>query len=326
MIFTEEDIDFLAITDNQFEEVCLELLIEMGYQKLIWRQGGADNGRDIEGFFQSKSPIDVVDEKWFFECKRYESGVPPEQLNSKIAWADAEKPQHLVFFVSSYLTNNARIWLEKIEKDKPYFIHVIENKKLKNLLLQYPNIVTKYFTNQYEKLLMDIRKNWLIHGIYPDIATLRVLLENLDFSKLTEKEIGFFWSIAKLKESEVDDTLPDDQQLQLDGLFYDVANQSNTTSPIISDGQDVLTVQAAAGIHIWEVTYPKYLVANLILDKSSKPKPALYSLIYDSDGEGVEVLVTATSEFPVQIRHFEKKAGKEAQNIFSLLLNMREKS
>jgi len=152
------------------------------------------------------------------------------------------------------------------------------------------------------------------------------LLENLDFSKLTEKEIGFFWSIAKLKESEVDDTLPDDQQLQLDGLFYDVANQSNTTSPIISDGQDVLTVQAAAGIHIWEVTYPKYLVANLILDKSSKPKPALYSLIYDSDGEGVEVLVTATSEFPVQIRHFEKKAGKEAQNIFSLLLNMREKS
>jgi hypothetical protein len=320
MIFTDEDIDFLSITDNQFEEVCFELLIEMGYQKLIWRLGGADNGRDIEGFYQNKNPlVEVVEEKWFFECKRYEAGVPPEQLNSKIAWADAEKPKHVVFFISSYLSNNARTWLEKISRDKPYFIHVIEGKSLKGLILKHPNIVTKYFVSQYEKLLLDTRNNWLVHGVYPDVATLLVLLENLDFSKLSENEIGFFWSVAKLKESELDEPLSGDQQLQLDILFYDVTKHSNTASPAISDEQDIRTLLSSTGVNVWEFTYPHYLVANILLSKSNKPKPALYSLIWDSEGEGVEVLITATSNFPVQIRHITENAGSEAVQIYGYL-------
>lgn len=324
MIFTDEDIDFLSITDNQFEEACFELLIEMGYQELIWRQGGADNGRDIEGFYQNKNPlVEIVNEKWFFECKRYEGGVPPEQLYSKIAWADAEKPQHVVFFISSYLSNNARTWLEKISRDKSYFIHVIEGKRLKGLLLEHSHIITKYFVSQYEKLLLDTRKNWLVHGIYPDIATLIVLLESLDLSKLTENEIGFFWSVAKLKESELDESLPGDKQLILDSLFHEVTRYSNTASPIISDEQDICTLQSSTGVNDWEIVYTHYLVANLILDKSSRPKPAIYSFIWDSEGEGVEVLITATSEFPVQIRHVTEKAGDEAVQIFGYLLSQR---
>jgi hypothetical protein len=58
----------------------------MDYQGLVWRQGGADSGRDIEGRRTVNNPlIGSYNEKWFFECKRFENGVPPEKLNSKIA-------------------------------------------------------------------------------------------------------------------------------------------------------------------------------------------------------------------------------------------------
>ena len=144
MLYDEDDIDFLKLSDSDFEEVCFDLLLRLGYKSLVWRLGGADNGRDIEGQFAvSNSLTGTYDEKWFFECKRYEAGIPPEQMNSKFAWADAEKPKHLVFLVSSYLTNNARTWLEKISADKAYKVHLVEGKQLKLLLLSfltlYPN-------------------------------------------------------------------------------------------------------------------------------------------------------------------------------------------
>src|SRR5437016_10260108 len=96
--------DFLALTDKQFEELCFDLLALSGFEKLEWRQGGADSGRDIQGTFVSANPLDIHNEEtWFFECKHHKTGISPDQLNGKIAWADAEKPKHLVFIVSSYL-------------------------------------------------------------------------------------------------------------------------------------------------------------------------------------------------------------------------------
>jgi HJR/Mrr/RecB family endonuclease len=95
-----EDINFNLLSPKQFEELCFDLLMELGFRKLIWRQGGADSGRDIQGTREVTSELlDPFEETWFFECKRYENGVPPEALNSKIVWADAERPKHLVFIM-----------------------------------------------------------------------------------------------------------------------------------------------------------------------------------------------------------------------------------
>jgi hypothetical protein len=132
MIYNEQDIDFQTITDRRFEELCFDLLIRLGYKGLTWRQGSADSGRDIEGRYHVTNPLtESYDEKWFFECKRWSAGLPIIELNSKVAWADAERPKHLVVIVSSYITNDTRGWLEKIAVQKSYAIHVIEWKRLK---------------------------------------------------------------------------------------------------------------------------------------------------------------------------------------------------
>jgi hypothetical protein len=192
----EKHIDFKKLTPNEFEELCFELILKHGFSKVIWRQGGADNGRDIEAISSiNNSLVGIIEEKYFFECKKYENGVPPAELNSKIAWADAEKPQHLVFIISSYLSNNARTWIEKIELDKSYKIHVIESAQLCKILLQHDELIAKYFiVDKYLSLLNETIDKWVLHHLTPNFYTYYYLLENLDKKSLSVKQIVFLFT------------------------------------------------------------------------------------------------------------------------------------
>jgi len=193
MRFKVDDIDFTSITPHGFENLCYDLLIKYNFHNLIWREGGADNGRDIEAKLSFDSMVKNKETNWFFECKHYTSGgVPPNELTSKIAWADAELPDFLVFFVSSYLSNNARLWLEKIEKQKQYDITVIEGEELKNRLVNYPELIERYFSlNRYEKLFKDIRDYKIKFRISPSYEFLNEIAKNIDLDRLSVDEIGF---------------------------------------------------------------------------------------------------------------------------------------
>ena len=130
MLFDESDIDFEKINPTEFEELCFDLLLKLGFHSLTWRQGGADSGRDIEAYLSLTNPLlGNYTEKWFIECKHHSGGVPVDKLTSKIAWADAEKPKHVAFMVTSYIANPAREWLNKIQNEKYYSIHLIEGKQ-----------------------------------------------------------------------------------------------------------------------------------------------------------------------------------------------------
>jgi hypothetical protein len=144
-LLDEEDIDFKSLSGSTFEELTFDLLQRLGFHSQVWRQGGADQGRDIESVFNPCNPLVAsYREKWFIECKNLASGVGVEEISTKIAWADAEKPDHFAIVTSSYLTSSCREWLEKIEASKTYRIHVLEGKALKTLLLGFPDLVQRY--------------------------------------------------------------------------------------------------------------------------------------------------------------------------------------
>lgn len=193
MKYTKDDIQFEQISPRGFENLCYDLLIKYNFHNLIWREGGADNGRDVEASFTFNNTIKNKETKWFFECKHYTSGgVPPEHLNSKIAWADAELPNSIVIFVSSYLTNNARTWLEKISPQKQYEIICIEGEELKERLLNYPDLIERYFSlNRYEQMLKDIKDYKNKFNINPSFEILKEIIENIDLTKLDNEDIGF---------------------------------------------------------------------------------------------------------------------------------------
>ncbi|WP_404986785.1 restriction endonuclease [Chryseobacterium sp. M5] len=193
MIYNKSDIKFEEITPKAFENLCYDYLISIGFQSLVWRDGGADNGRDIEAKFSSPNLIRSIKTKWFFECKHYTSGgVPPEHLNSKIAWADAYQPDFFVVFCSSYITNNARTWIDEISLQKKYKIIVIESENLKDKLIQFPQIIERYFSaSRYEKIFKDIKDYKIKFNILPSYEFLKEIILNIDFDRLDNNDICF---------------------------------------------------------------------------------------------------------------------------------------
>ena len=207
MNHTTAEIKFEEISPKSFENLCYDLLIKYNFSNIIWREGGADNGRDIEGTQTFSNQIRPIETKWFFECKHYTSGgVPPNDLTSKIAWADAELPDFLVIFISSYLTNNARTWIEKIAPQKPYEIIVIEGEDLKNRIVKFSELVETYFSiDRYLLLFNEITKYKTKFNIKPSFEFLKEIIENIELEKLTFDEIGFlamnFYEQFKLFET-----------------------------------------------------------------------------------------------------------------------------
>lgn len=192
MKYKIEDINFEKISPKAFENICYDLLVNYNFHNLIWRDGGSDNGRDIEGNSNYFNPFKNIEHKWFFECKHYSSGVPPNDLSSKIAWADAEQPDFIVFFISSYITTGARTWLEKITPQKNYKIIVIEGVELKNKLVKYPDLIERYFSeNNHEKLFKDIKDYKIKFNIKPSYEILKEIIENINLEKLDKEDLSF---------------------------------------------------------------------------------------------------------------------------------------
>jgi Restriction endonuclease len=347
MIYSEEDIDLLKLNDAQFEEVCFELLTRLGFKELVWRRGGADDGRDIEGQFAVTSPLfGTYDERWFFECKRYEEGVPAEELNSKIAWADAEKPKHLAFFVSSHLTNSARNWLEKISRDKFYSIHLIEGKQLRQLLLGFSDIIARYFIDAATSLLFESRKTWLLHDILPSEEAVHSLLKDLDPKKLSTNELGFLWCITIMKASKLVELIRRNisfgiiEPISLDPFFQRLTQLGNAEEIGLADFKvysdmtisrhadpeegDVKTNEIASrsADDEWSILYHSMMTAHLLTNASSKPRAALFTYFENFGHEGIEVLVEATSEFPTKVRYISCVKKDQEDEDMHLLRNM----
>lgn len=150
------------------------------------------------------TPFGRWETRWFFECKHYQEGVPPGQLNSKIAWADAERPDNLVFFISSYLSNNARIWLDGMRTQKAYRITIVEGPELKTELIKFPDLIERFFSvDRYDRLLADTKRHWNTYRITPSYEVLWELAQNLPSERLTLNELGFLF-ISLYKEYQYD--------------------------------------------------------------------------------------------------------------------------
>ncbi len=215
MVFDEDDIAFADLSGEEFEELCFDLLHRLGFHSLEWRQGGADQGRDIEAALTVTNPLTgEYTENWFIECKNKARGVSVADLTEKIAWTDAERPAHFLIATSTYLTNNARHWLKQIGATKPYRIHSVEGKKLKRITLSFADIAKRYFIDRYRRLLQDGIRRWAVSEVLPSPQELYLFSRNLKAEKLDLRTAAFLWlsheisrdSVAEwCEENDIDD-------------------------------------------------------------------------------------------------------------------------
>lgn len=144
---------FNHLSDTEFEEYCFELINELGFRNVSWRKGTgkstspSDSGRDIEADkiveeIGGKTTL----EKYFFECKHYKAGIPPEKIQGALSWARAERPDKMIFMCSNFLSNPCKEYLKKyVREDRPSFkIRIWELKELEEFTIGKVILLNKY--------------------------------------------------------------------------------------------------------------------------------------------------------------------------------------
>ena len=159
------------LTSEEFEQFCYELLKLKGFKNVSWRKGTglstspSDQGRDIEGQ-QIREIIGnkVFLETWFFECKHYKVGVPPDKIFGNLTWAQGQCPHFLVLIASNFFSNATKNYLEDYKKNNRPFFQIIlwEKKDLEEISLPFPSFLEKYGISpeRREIQLTDNLSNW----------------------------------------------------------------------------------------------------------------------------------------------------------------------
>lgn len=196
------------LKDSEFEDFCYDLLQSMDFVNLSWRKGTglssspSDQGRDIQGKLL-RTDIDGSQhhEQWFIECKHYMKGVPPEKLQSALAWANSKRPDVLLIIVSNFLSNPAKNYIEEYQRENkpPFRIKVWELKDLENLSAGKNSLRQKYNLSQELSYLPVLNRYHIAYTMKPQLNTVEYLIElmdSLDADKRDEAfEMAYFQTI-----------------------------------------------------------------------------------------------------------------------------------
>lgn len=303
------EVDFLALSSSEFEELCFDLLVEHGFRRLVWRQGGGDRGRDIQGVRENVSGIvEPFEETWFFECKRYEKGVSHDILSSNIAWADAENLDNLVFIVSSYVTNGAREWISKIANQKPYRIHVVEGKHLQGLVSRSSQLISRYFASNALQLMQEAHRAWLYHYLVPEPELMRTLAETRYLDNYTTPQIAFLWASLKIRLEEVSAQMDNSYEESYDIIFDILKKRADSQKSVLLIRDRWELIQDLEGESDTDPTYNHVLAAQIAYISDDLKMLYLYCFVHSRDGEGLEVLVARDSSLSCSIRYLSSGA------------------
>lgn len=121
------------LSAEQFEEFCYHILRLSGFQDLKWigRKGG-DKGRDITAT-KSEKPLrrSTVTRSWIVQCKHYRRKTPTKaEVLNWLASCHEHNPDRVLLIVSRSLTASFRDWLNVIQREHPFEIHIWDETEL----------------------------------------------------------------------------------------------------------------------------------------------------------------------------------------------------
>jgi len=161
-------LDWDKITDQDFEELCYEILSIEGFVNIKWLgRGGGDRGRDI---LCSKAEPALgnlrLQTTYLVQCKKWVARPPtPSDLNNAIAWADAQNPHVFLIMVSHTLSADTHDWVSQIQKKKPYQILTFEEKDFELFLEKNLDLHKKYFERKENRAFFEPKKNEIQNSV-----------------------------------------------------------------------------------------------------------------------------------------------------------------
>ena len=186
-------------------------------------------------------------------------------------------------------------------------------------LLQPSNTSTGAIT-PCKRLVGNAMQMWKEFDLLPDVETLFSLDKVWDEEGLSPMEMAFIYSTSFFRLHDIESqTSRHTTPLCFDYLFYPLKVEANCELPVLHDIVIEKAIRIEEGNAIWCITYPKFLISKLIISDGAQSSDALYCLIRDSEGEGIDVLITKNDGFTTLIRHIQSDAGREAAGSCKLL-------
>lgn len=329
-------LNFQNLDARAFEALCFDLVRRLGYRSVIWRDGAGDRGRDIEAQLRATNPLsDDYSERWFFECKNKKAGIGVLDLVDKIAWADAEKPDHLAFLVSSHLTQDARDHIKKIAPDKRFRIHTIEGRVLAELVQSFPDLVERHFRYSLNEFLGSALRQWSALQILPSAEQLALLAASLDGSRLAPETNALIWVASLFREEELeelDDESPSFEPF-LDALRAVARPGAQLlrhmpafhTSDQIRRMHSIPLELVGDQLHMRENQEPRpdwdpLVAAHIWVEDDRRPYPALYAyIVNDGGGSAIEILVEGGAALTSSVRLVDSTIASDQRNAIAFL-------
>lgn len=130
----------LAMHPLDFEELCAELVTELGFINVRRQGGGTQFGRDIAAEF----PGNHV-ECWIFECKRYAKIIPLKEISNKLLWAQAMSTLNYFVVISNAEISNDFRQLIDLPSNRSYKVLTWTGPTFRRLLAACPSTVSSWF-------------------------------------------------------------------------------------------------------------------------------------------------------------------------------------
>ena len=173
----------------------------------------------------------------------------------------------------------------------------------------------RYFSSDVQHLMQQAQRAWVVHNLIPEPRLIRTLAEADDLLQYTPHQLAFLWSAMKIRFDELNQNMEDSWGDSYDHFFGILKHHANTTKPVVAEDEHWSLIEEQIGITSHDLVYNKVYAVQVAHVINQVESIALYSLVRDSEGEGLEVLVYKNSSLSNRIRHIPSGAREVLANV-----------
>jgi hypothetical protein len=159
-----------------------------------------------------------------------------------------------------------------------------------------------------QQLMVQAHRAWIHHNLIPEPQLLRTLAETDNLAQYDPGQLAFLWVSLKIRFDELNLNMEDSWGESYDILFSILKRHANTSGPVLDAANDWSLIEEKEGFGDHDVVYRKIYAAQAAHLNDNTEYLALFSLVRDDEGEGLEVLVDQDSSLTYHIRHITEGA------------------
>jgi hypothetical protein len=151
---------------------------------------------------------------------------------------------------------------------------------------------------------------------------LSILLNRLEFEKLSINELAFVWTSCIFSSGSID--LPDifeEINLSFESLFERLSQNQNCDNVLTNEEIDSVLSYGFGSVEE-NAVYNKMFKSLLTVNFAGRITDAYYSIIYNEENEGIEIILLRNEKTSVKVKHLKDSARDRINEVSSFLASM----